>query len=154
MSWSRVSRTLKKLREQNPTQAYRYVGERLRSIWKGFFKNPSKPESAVTSHRPGANHSLGSGELCSKALYVGKVAIFRADTKLFAEISGWRTVPPDRLRFMMFQAHTWVVFGIDVEELVGRLAASMEKARQHERISSSRNPAVNSASTFSLLLRR
>jgi surfactin family lipopeptide synthetase A len=141
ISWSRVSRTLKKLREQNPAEAYRYVEERLGHIWKGLFKSPSKLDSAVPP--------IGLERIVLLALenydpkpYAGKVAIFRADTKSFAEMSGWRTVITGPVEVHDIPGtHQGMFFEPHVEELGGRLAASMEKARQHERTSSSWNPA-------------
>jgi len=128
LSWSHVSRILNKLRDQDSA--------RLRHVWKRLFRNPSKL-------RP-----IDMDRIVVLALenydpkpYAGRVAIFRGDTKP-AEMSGWGSVITGPVEVHDVPGtHMGMFFEPYVEELVGRVVASMGKARQDRRASTSSNPA-------------
>ena len=137
LSWSHVLRFLKKLWHQSPAQAYRYVEERLGYLRERLFKNPSKL-GPIDLERV----VLLALENYDPKPYAGRVAIFCADTTSFAEMSGWRTVITGPVEIHHVPgAHLGMFFEPHVEDLVARLATSIEKVRQHERTSTSRNPA-------------
>ena len=74
--------------------------------------------------------------------YAGRVAIFRADAKPIAEMCGWGSVITGPVEVHDVPGtHMGMFFEPHVEELVGRVATSMEKARQDRRASTSSNPA-------------
>jgi aspartate racemase len=137
ISWSRVVFHLKKLRQQSSAEAYRFIEVRLRQLWRTLLSQPSELPVGIQS-RGSTGHPVYLEPIILSALetydpkpYAGQVAIFRADTKSFEELSGWRNVITGPVEVHDIPGtHLGMFFDPHVDELGRRLAASIDKVSQ------------------------
>jgi surfactin family lipopeptide synthetase A len=110
---------------------------RAKQLWRTLLARLSDPstgdQAPDNQDHPMDLERIGilAGEIYEPRPYAGPVAIFRADTKSFGEMSGWRNVITGPVELHDIPGtHLGMFFHPNVDELASRFAASIEKVSQ------------------------
>ncbi|MFY9527499.1 MAG: thioesterase domain-containing protein [Candidatus Acidiferrales bacterium] len=133
--WRRVLHHLQELRQLNSAEAYGYMADRMKALWRTVRRDAWELSTEVRARR-NAGRLTDFERIFSLALknynpepYPGRVALFRADTKSDEALSGWRDVitGPEQAHVVP-GTHLGMLADPSVQHLASRLAACIDEA--------------------------
>jgi surfactin family lipopeptide synthetase A len=134
--WKRIPFHLQKLRQLNSAEVCRYIGERLKALWRTARGYPSQLLTEIRARRDAGRAAgleqifLLAQERYNPQPYSGRVVLFRASTKSEEASSGWRDVVTGPMELHDIPGtHVGMFFDPHVQDLASRLAASIEGKR-------------------------